>query len=260
MPSPGRSDHAVSLVVPCYNEEACIGHTAREILTVFGNRNIPLQLVLVDNGSKDRTGEIIDSLVAEGHPVTKVTVPVNQGYGYGVLQGLAHCTAPLVGFLCADGQVSPEDTLIAYDMSMATRRRVLVKVRRRWRKDSWRRKVVSVIYNFLMQFVFGWLGSLDLNGNPKLLRRPDLQAMDLQSKDWFLDPEIMIKAKHMGVKVLEVDVECLERFAGTSNVRYSTCFEFLTNIFQFRFSRHLSGWKSRWQDEQVKRANHSVGG
>jgi glycosyltransferase involved in cell wall biosynthesis len=234
---------AVSLVLPCYNEEECLRQTAGALLDAFAQKGVSLQLVLVDNGSRDRTGEIIDAMIAQGHPVTKVVVPVNCGYGNGILEGLRVCTAPLVGFQCADGQVTAADTVATYEQARAAQGPVLAKVRRRFRKDSWRRKVVSILYNFGMQCVFGWLGSIDLNGNLKVLPRGIMQAMKLESKDWFLDPEIMIKAKYMRLRVLERDVEGQLRQGGRSNVRLLTCWEFAKNILRYRFGRSMREWK-----------------
>jgi glycosyltransferase involved in cell wall biosynthesis len=233
----------ISLVMPCYNEQECLPRTSSELLSAFARRGIALQLVLVDNGSRDRTGAIIDELIAAGQPVTKVTVQVNAGYGNGVLQGLKACTAPWVGFLCADGQVTADDTAMICEVARAAGTSRLAKVRRLFRKDSWRRKVISVIYNWGMQFVFGWLGSIDLNASPKVFPREALAPLQLSSKDWFLDPELMIKAKHLGLEILERDVEGLARAGGKSSVRYTTCLQFMKNILRYRFGGEFRAWK-----------------
>ena len=98
------------------------------------------------------------------------------------------------------------------------------------------RKVVSVIYNVSAAALFGGLGSIDINGNPKILPRDYLDRMYLQSKDWFLDAEIMIKAKQMGLGVVEMNVFSQMREGGSSNVGMGTCLEFLKNLFRYRFS------------------------
>ena len=64
-----------------------------------------------------------------------------------------------------------------------------------------------------------------------------MERMQLQSKDWFLDAEIMIKAKRLGLEVLEFNVLAQMREGGTSNVRLDTCWEFVLNLLRFRFSR-----------------------
>jgi glycosyltransferase involved in cell wall biosynthesis len=243
MPAASTTPAAVSLVMPCYNEEACLRATAGELLDVFERADVPLELVLVDNGSRDSTGAIIDQLIAEGHPVVKVTVNVNQGYGNGVLEGLKACSAPMVGYLCADGQVAAEEAVLTYQQARAASGPVLAKVRRRFRRDSWRRKMVSVFYNVGMQFLFGWLHSIDLNASPKVFPRAALASLHLESKDWFLDPELMLKAKPLGLKILERDVEGLPRAGGKSNVRYSTCLQFAKNILRYRFGSAHRTWK-----------------
>jgi glycosyltransferase involved in cell wall biosynthesis len=246
----------LSLVVPCYNEEACLRETACELIEAFTARGIPLQLVLVDNGSLDRTGQIIDQLVAQGLPVTKVCVAANCGYGHGILEGLKRCTAPLVGYLCADGQVSSGAAVEAYRLACEAGAPILVKVRRRIRKDSWRRKLVSACYNFGMPLFFGWLGTIDLNASPKILPREYAQAMALQSKDWFLDPELMIKSRHLGLGVTEFDVPGELRRGGKSNVRLSTCWEFAKNIWRFRFGGGLRQWMESVEPHEVFAETH----
>jgi glycosyltransferase involved in cell wall biosynthesis len=241
----------LSLVLPCYNEEECLERTVGDLATAFAAANIRLQLVLVDNGSCDRTGEIIDQLAARGFPITKATVPVNLGYGHGILEGLKRCTASLVGYLCADGQVPPDAAIACYVLARSAARPTLVKVRRRFRKDSWRRKLVSVAYNLGMQFIFGWLDSIDLNGNPKVLPRDVLLSMHLQSRDWFLDPEIMIKSKYLGLKVIECQIEGKLRQGGKSNVRFSTCLEFMKNIVRYRMGSPIRHWRSSLKEQVV---------
>lgn len=242
-PSTGDAPPEISLVMPCYNEEACLRNTARALIQAFANRKISFELVLVDNGSKDRTGQIIDELIAEGLPVVKVTVPVNRGYGHGILEGLKRCSAPFIGYLCADGQVSAEDTVRIYLLVKGTDGRVMVKVRRRFRQDGLLRKITSIVYNGFMLLMFGRLQVIDINGSPKIFSRDAFRRMRLESQDWFLDPEIMIKAKHMGLTPLELNVRGLLRQGGKSNVRFVTVLEFFKNIARYRFTGKISAWK-----------------
>ena len=224
----------LSLSIPCYNEEACIGATARELLQAFGARGHRLELVLVDNGSSDGTGDVIDALIAEGLPVVKVRVAVNEGYGHGVLEGLRRCSGRWVGFICADGQVAAEDVVRLFGIADSAGGEVLVKVRRRFRMDGLRRKAISVGYNLAAGALFGGLGSIDLNGNPKIFPHGWLSRLDLASKDWFLDPEVMLKARVLGLPVVEVNVLAQMRRAGVSHVRPGTLAEFGRNLMRYR--------------------------
>lgn len=227
----------LSLVIPCYNEEAVVRETATRLVEAFRGANIRLELVLVDNGSSDSTGAIIDNLVAEGLPVVKASVAVNQGFGYGVLTGLERCRGRWIGFMCVDDQVHPQDVVRLYEIAAKAKTPKLFKVRRRFRLDGRIRRVVSFLYNVLTTALFGNLGSMDLNANPKILPREYLKAMSLRSKDWFLDAEVMIKAKRMGLPVYEMNIFALMRAEGVSHVRPATCWEFVRNLLYYRFGK-----------------------
>ncbi len=231
------TDRLLSLAVPCYNEEESVRNTTVRLVQAFRERGLEVELVLVDNGSKDRTGAIIDELVAEGLPVVKEVVPVNQGYGYGVLRGLARCRGRFVGFICADGQVEATDVAKLYEVLLNAKTPKLVKVRRRFRMDGFKRKIVSIIYNGFANVLFGGLGTIDINGNPKLFPRAYYERMNLASRDWFLDAEVMIKARRLGLPVFELNVLGQMREGGASNVRGSTIWEFLVNLARARFGR-----------------------
>jgi len=240
----------VSLTIPCFNEEECIAETIPPLVEEFARNGIELELVLVDNGSTDRTGELIDNLIENELPVVKIRLDTNIGYSAGVLAGLSKCRAAVIGYVHADGQVAPKDVYRTFDLMHGREERVLVKVRRRFRRDGLRRKFMSVIYNFLMQGVFGWLGSIDLNGCPKMFSRQNFKAMQCRSKDWFLDPEIILKAKKLGLRVIEIDVEGRFRHGGVSHVKISAVLEFLKNIWIYRFSSYLRNWHKSLKDNK----------
>jgi glycosyltransferase involved in cell wall biosynthesis len=229
------SEPDLSLVIPCYNEEAVVRETATRLVEAFRAAGVRLELVLVDNGSADRTGAIIDELIAEGMPVVKATVAVNQGFGLGVLTGLRQCTGRWIGFMCVDDQVHPQDVVRLYEIAAKAKTPKLFKVRRRFRLDGRMRRVISFLYNLLTTALFGDLGSMDLNANPKILPRPYIEAMGLRSTDWFLDAEVMIKAKRMGLPVYEMNIFALMRAEGVSHVRPATCWEFIRNLLYYRF-------------------------
>ena len=106
------------------------------------------------------------------------------------------------------------------------------------------RKVVSILYNGFVWTLYPKLGSIDVNGTPKIVPRDAMLAMDLQSKQWFLDPELMVKAHYMGVRVLEMNVFARMRGNGLSHVRGSTAWEFFTKLLALRFGGELSKWRS----------------
>ncbi len=235
----------LSLVLPCYNEETCLELTVPPLVEVFQKAGVAIELVLVDNGSRDKTSEVIDRLIARGLPITKGVVPFNQGLGLGVLTGFRLARGRHIGYICADGQVAPESVLTVYRALQAASGHAMAKARRRFRQDSWIRKIVSIFYNVGMLVIFPGMPSIDVNGNPKILPADILRMMDLSSHDWFLDAEIMLKARHLRLMVYEIDVPGFARAGGRSSVRISTVLEFVRNIFAYRLGRISRDWRKR---------------
>jgi glycosyltransferase involved in cell wall biosynthesis len=233
----------VSLIMPCYNEEGNLGYTVPRLLDAFTKAGHRLQLVTVDNGSRDATRRIIAELAAAHPEITPGHVDQNIGFGQGILAGIPLCRAPWIGMVAADGQVDAEDVVRLYDACVTSGSKPLGKVRRRFRMDGPVRKVISVCYNVFVWVLWPGIGSLDVNGNPRLLHRDVLAAMQLQSTNWLLDPEMIIKAHYMGVRVLELNVFARMRGNGLSHVRLTTCFEFFRELLSYRFTRRLEPWQ-----------------
>lgn len=233
----------LSIILPCYNEAEAIPYTLPQLAHAFAAAGHRLELVGVDNGSSDETLARLQELRDEGLPVVPVKVDVNQGYGFGLLSGIPHARAKWVGFLPADGQVDAEDVVRLYEALAPCGPDTMGKVRRRFRMDGPMRKVISIAYNGLVWCLYPGLGSIDVNGTPKVLHRETLARMRLESRQWFLDPEILIKAYYMKLRVLEMNAFARMRGTGLSHVRASTCWEFFRQLLKFRFTGHLKPWR-----------------
>lgn len=226
---------ALGLVLPLYDEEANAERTVRDLHAALSEVGAPFHLVMVNNGSSDATPRIIDALAAElGHTALHLTA--NAGYGGGVLHGLRALTTPALGWSWGDGQIDPE--VVAEVWTQLARPGVaLAKARRVRREDGPTRAVVSRAYNLVTRHGLG-LTTTDTNGCPKLMTRELYERLQLASKDWFLDPELMLKAQALGVRAAEVDAVMRPRRGGASKVRAATLWE---------FSRRLWAWRGGWR-------------
>ena len=236
----------LSIVIPCYNEEEVLPQTVGKLVRAFQRAGIGLQLVCVDNGSRDRTREVIKDL-QQKHPgfITLAVVERNIGMGNGLITGIPFAVAATVGFAPADGQVDAEDVVRLYEAMMEAGGNVLAKVRRRFRMDGMVRKFVSVCYNVFVRLLWPGLGSWDVNGSPRLMPREVLLTMELSSRNWLIDPEVMIKAHYMGLRVMEFNVFARARGRGVSHVRAVTLWEFFRYLLWLRFSDSLRSWRER---------------
>lgn len=241
-PTAATRQPELSLIMPCYNEEEAIPYTIPQLVEAFGERGHVLEIVACDNGSTDGTSEVLERMIADGLPIVRHRVEQNEGYGNGILSSMPKCTAPWIGFIPADGQVDAEDVVRLWEVIKHAKPPVIGKVRRRFRMDGVIRKVVSISYNGFVRLLWPTLQSVDVNGVPKIIHRDTLQTMQLESKDFFLDPELMIKAHYLDVPVLEMNVFARMRSAGRSHIRAGTCWEFVVNILGFKF-----GGLARWR-------------
>jgi len=102
----------ISVIIPCYNEAKNIPIIINEFKKL-DKVDFELELVLVNNGSNDYSGKILNEEMKKNQFITVVNVDVNQGYGYGILQGLKYAKGEYLAWLHADMQISPKEILTA---------------------------------------------------------------------------------------------------------------------------------------------------
>jgi len=237
-------DLELSLVIPFYNEEKSVTEVVDNLVESLDSSSIDYELILVNNGSKDKSPDMLSDLESQKPDRIKVVhVGVNQGFGWGIINGLRQASGEFIGYMSGDGQLKPADIIKTYyyikdgDFD-------LVKVKRVTRNDGIIRKFLSIGYNFLSLVVFN-VRTLDVNGHPKILKKELMEVITPTSKDWFIDAEIMIKAKYLNVKLGEVSVEFLRREKGRSHVAFTTILEFLKNMANYKFGKGIREWKQK---------------
>jgi len=250
-----REPVELSLVIPCYNEEAALPTSMPPLIAACAKLNIRHELVMVNNGSWDATPQKIDEFIREGFPVRRVDVPENKGFGLGVISGLHASTGTFVGYACADGQVSPEDILRIFETMRKAGPGTIAKARRVKRLDGRVRGLTSWVYNALFTLLYGPL-TPDVNGVPKFFHRDDLARLDPTSSDSFVDPELLIKARILALKVIEVPVTFLKRQGGRSTVRVlKTSMEFVGNLLGYRRRADFLEWRRK--NDAAKGVSHA---
>ena len=133
----------ISIVMSCYNEEEIVGYTISQLTGAIEKSGYRLQLVAIDNGSWDQTGDIIREWASRNPSVIYHRVEKNEGYGNGVLSGIPLCTAPWVGINLADLPVEAHEVVKLYEIAVNSKSPRLFKVRRRFRMEGPFRRIVS---------------------------------------------------------------------------------------------------------------------
>jgi glycosyltransferase involved in cell wall biosynthesis len=242
MKIPDRHPARFSLALLFYNEEEAILGVISGLQEALDGARADYQLLLVNNGSTDRTPLLIRELTAHDPRLQAVTVEKNLGYGWGAIQGMQAAEGEWVGFMAGDGQVDPADVVRLYRETRPGYD--LVKARRAYRQDGFVRGVISDVYVMTLCLLFD-LPFYDINATPLVFPREWLKKLDLQSRDWFLNAEIMVKARILHLSIREITSVFRKRKGGKSNVRLATVFEFVFNILKYRLGRELSQWKRK---------------
>lgn len=222
----------LSITIPFYNEEKNIENVVKPIVDLLNKNKIDYELVLINNGSKDKTGEIINSLMKKNKKIKKVVVEVNQGYGNGIINGLKFCNGKYIGWVDGDGQVEPQTLVNCYN-KIKDSNLGMVKGIRETREDGINRIINSFGYNNMVRIFFG-SGTKDVNAKPKIFKKEIFDKANLKSKDWFIDTELLVKTRKLGYSIEEVSTIFLKRKEGKSNVRFRTILEFIKNLWRFR--------------------------
>ena len=103
------SSHSISVVLPAYNEEQIIARTVKVAMDVLNAWGMDFEILVVNDGSTDKTGEIVAAIV-DAHPRVRLTNhESNQGYGSSLVSGFAAATKELVFFMDSDGQFDIQD-------------------------------------------------------------------------------------------------------------------------------------------------------
>src|SRR3989344_8730841 len=127
-----------SIVLPFYNEQDWLEEVVQSLIDCIKKERLPVKLVLVNNGSHDQTGDIIHRLESKFKQVKSVRVIKNQGYGYGIRQGLKACNSAYLGYMCGDGQIKVEDVIKVIQTLQINPHIDICKVVRLKRYDGWK--------------------------------------------------------------------------------------------------------------------------
>ncbi len=208
-PSPNRLP-SLSVFFPCYNEEANVEKTTLAALRTCRRFTDDLEVIIVNDGSRDRTGEIADRLAAEHREVRAVHNKPNQGYGGALQRGFRDSTKEWVFYTDGDGQFdfAEIDKLIPLLNQFD-----IVSAYRLERQDSLLRKINAFGWTSLVNVVFRlWLRDIDCAF--KLYPRRLFQEIEMKSKGAMIDAEILARARRLGYTIGQVGVHHYPRTAG----------------------------------------------
>jgi glycosyltransferase involved in cell wall biosynthesis len=196
------SNPLLSVVMPAYNEQATIEEMVRRVVAV----PLRTELIVVDDGSKDQTREILTRLAAE-LPIKVIFQPANAGKGAALRRGFEEVTGDLVVIQDADLEYSPEEFPELIDLIVQGRADVVYGSRflGRHRVFMFTHYIGNRIVTFLTNVLYNTMLS-DMETCYKVMRVGVLRSFKLESNGFGIEPELTAKIFKRGYRVYEVPI------------------------------------------------------
>ncbi len=213
----------LELVLPCYNEEKSLEQLIRRAVHAANEFKITSEqfgLVLVENGSKDSSREKMKALQSTelGKWFKIVPIDNNQGYGFGLSQGLLNTDSEFVAWSHADQQCDPMDVFKAYSLILqkpkSQQEKILIKGTRFGRaiKD----RIVSSVFATFARIILG-LKLDEVNAQPKVFHKSLLLEIKNPPKNFAFDLYVLYQAQKKGFVFETIPVLFPPRIHGLSN-------------------------------------------
>jgi len=201
---------SVSVFFPCYNEQDNITRTTEQGLAVLEGLKADYELIIVNDGSSDSTGQIADEIADKNPRIKVIHHQTNLGYGAALQSGFKASTKKLVFYTDGDGQfdISELPPLLPlidqYD---------IVSCYRLNRQDPFIRKINAWCWTKLVCFLFG-MRIRDIDCAFKLFKREIFDNIKMSSVGALIDTEILARAVRKGYTVTQRGVHHYPRTAG----------------------------------------------
>ncbi|MBV9579897.1 MAG: glycosyltransferase family 2 protein [Chloroflexi bacterium] len=213
--APGaRTAISISAVLPAYNEEAIIERTVKHVASVLSELATEYEVIVTNDGSRDRTGAILAALQAAEPELNLrvVTHPTNYGYGAALASGFDAAGKDLI--FMTDGDKQFDVTELSRFIPEMDAQTDLVIGWRRNRADPFMRKLNALGWKSLVNLLFGYTAR-DVDCAFKLFRRRVWESMTVHARGATFSAEFLIKARRLGFHVKELPVSHLPRTAGS---------------------------------------------
>jgi glycosyltransferase involved in cell wall biosynthesis len=221
----------VSITIPIYNEEAGIADTVTHLVGEFSKHNVRYELVLVNHGSTDKTDQVLAKLAEDYDTLNVINLPINLGYGGGIMYGFEHSKGEYVGWTCADEEVSSHDVFRIYD-ALRNGSFDVSKSRRMQRKDGTFRKFMSFFFNMFIRIRFN-VRVKDVNGYPIFIKRALYPSVKAEEKTYMFNLDLLKRMQAHKYQIIEIPIIHRERKKGRSFMKMSRIFHMALGFFQF---------------------------
>lgn len=227
-----NKDIRLSVFFPAYYDEKNIGKVVHKAVEVLEDLNLKdYEVTIIEDGSPDKTDEVADELAAQYPKVKVIHHEQNKGYGATLWEGFSTAKFEYVFYTDGDNQFDLEElrkfvALLPFsDMVVGYRKK---------KQYSPYRKLTSFVYNVILRYAFD-IDYIDIDCAFKIIKTDLFKKIKVNTKDAFIDAEIMIRAELLGYTFTELGVKHLPRVDGVSTAaRPSIIFRTIREIIELR--------------------------
>lgn len=202
---------SLSIFFPAYNEEGNIATTIIDAQNAANKVANSYEIIIVNDGSKDRTAEVVLELQKLDPNIRLISHRRNKGYGAAVKTGLAACNKDWIFFTDSDGQFHYDE--LAKFVSGRDKADLIIGYRKK-RMDPFHRVFVAQVLLKLWNFVLFGLTVRDVDCAFKLFKREVRDAVKLETESAITVTEFIVKAKALGFKIIQLPVHHYARKFG----------------------------------------------
>ncbi len=213
---------SLTVVLPAYNEAAGIERTlsvVQDELRELRDSGVISRsdVIVVDDGSSDGTGTLLDTLSEARDDLTVVHHQTNRTLGAAIRTGFDHSTGDWALYTDADLPFDLRELATAFRIAGSDDADIVSAYRRSRRGEGPRRFIYSHVYNWLVRLRFG-LDVRDVNFAGKLIHRRVLDRVELHSEGSFIDAELLVAADRLGFRISQFGVDYTPRTRGVSTL------------------------------------------
>jgi len=205
----------LSVFFPAYNEEDNLETTVKKAVKILPQVAEEWEVVIVNDGSKDRTGEIADELAKENKNIRVVHHPKNRGYGAALKSGLYSAKYSWIVFTDADGQFDFAEVTKFLATQKKTEADLVIGYYLKRKVPFYRIWGSRYLWQPAVYLLFG-LRARDTDCGFKLIKKEVIEKIPRLEAERgpFISSELLVKAKKAGFKIVEIGVHHYPRKAG----------------------------------------------
>jgi glycosyltransferase involved in cell wall biosynthesis len=237
---------SLSVVLPAYNEEEIIATTINQVLSTLSPWLADFEVIVVNDGSRDGTQAIVETLAVIDTRVRIINHEQNQGYGAALVSGFATASKDLTFFMDSDGQFDIADLATFFPL---IEHFDAVLGYRLHRQDTWIRKLNAACWKLLITLMFG-ISVRDIDCAFKLFHTSFFRHNTLETRGAMINVEMLYKLKRDRCTSTQVGVHHLPRTSGkATGAKLSVI---------LRAFRELLTYAQKWHAEERQAKSYSI--